>query len=152
MNDIAKKAIRLSLIGFLLGIGVGVMIYATGGFDYLSEADKQAKLPLFMFVSGLLGVVGMGGSVVYDIESWSITKATATHFVATIAAFFAMGFIEGWYQSISIPSLLITVAMFVVAYVIIWVIQYLKCKKAIQGLNEELNLLRTKKKDSNESD
>ena len=40
-------------------------------------------------VSGFFGAICMGGTVVYDIEKWSILKATITHFFITIISFFA---------------------------------------------------------------
>lgn len=140
MNDIIKKAIRRALFGFELGLAVGIILMLTGAFDYLPPEGKALKLVLYMIVSGLMGSIGMGMTVVFEIESWSIARATFTHMGAVIIGYVLMGWIEGWYKYADGPrDLIITAVCIIVAYFFIWMVMYLKNKSQIRKMNEDLN-------------
>ena len=47
-----------------------------------------SALILHLLMSGVLGMVANGSSVIYEIEEWSIARATITHFTIAMWAFF----------------------------------------------------------------
>ena len=136
MSDLAKKAVKMAIIGLFSGIGIGLFFCA---ITLWSGGDIGSGKGLFIYflLSGMLGVATMGGSVIYEIESWSITKCTVTHFILTMIAFYLFG---SWIGFIKFGELSfwIYTAGEVTAYIIIWVVQYTKSKKEVAKMNEEL--------------
>ena len=132
MNKVLKKAIILGIIGFAIGLIIGVTVY------YLTGGSSSGEFSYFEFlVGGIYGALAMGGSAVYDIESWSIAKCTATHFVCTFVGLFALAIMQGWFYPGDLLFWILLVA-WVFAYFIIWLIQYLIYHRKIDNLNEEL--------------
>ena len=125
-----ERFIMKSLAGGLAGVFVGVAIASLCG-------GLPAGCPLMvqLFLYALMGVVGNGGSIVYEIESWSLTKATLLHYLFTIAFFVFMGIVLNFGSYI---VYVIAIACETVAYFIIWIINYLKCKRAVRDMNGEL--------------
>lgn len=152
------RVIILSSLGFGLGVIVGVMICAVSatmsysdGNLYLCSRELMDVIgnPLLAFTiqafaSGLYGVLGMGGSAVYSIEEWGLLKCTLTHYIAVIAGFFVLAFSMRWFtfRDILEPDVIITVAMITLAYVIIWMVNYLSCKAQLKEINKELDELK----------
>ena len=153
MNDLIKKAIRRALFGFELGLAVGIILMLTGTFDYLPPEGKAVKLVICMIVSGLMGSLGMGMTVVFEIESWSIARATFTHMGAVIVGYLLMGWIEGWFKYSDSPvDLIITAVCIIAAYFVIWMVMYLKSKSQIRKINEDLKEIKKQQKESELSD
>lgn len=136
MNDLAKKAVKMAIIGLLSGIGIGLFFCA---ITLLSGGDigSGTGLLIYFLLSGMLGVATMGGSVIYEIESWSITKCTVTHFILTMIAFYFFGSWIGFIKFGELSFWIYTVCE-VVVYFIIWIVQYTKSKKEVAMMNEEL--------------
>lgn len=146
MKEIKKKALLLSALGCILGFTIGVVLWIIGMQGELSAEENIRLLILYLVVSGIYGMLAMGTSVVYDIESWSIMKATAVHFVVTLLGFYALGMLEGWLKFGDVIFFIMTVA-FVVIYVIIWLVQYLSLKHSVANLNRQLEEMKTSEKD-----
>ena len=100
-----------------------------------------------LFLSGILGLIGNGSTVIYEIESWSILRVTATHFVIAFAAFFSIGLINGWLTpGITAENIIIT-GIVLISYVMIWLVQYLIYKKEVSDINDGLKNLRKDEKE-----
>lgn len=130
-----KKTMLLGLAGFVLGalICIGFMLASS------SEGLKAAFPNLLL--SGIYGAVAMGSSIVYDIEKWSIARATATHFLLVFALYFLLVISMGWF-SLSDPVFWIVVGAMVAGYILIWLLQYLSYKRQIREMNDELKKLK----------
>ena len=129
-----KFAIK-SLLGLVMGIivGVGTWIMSKRG---MNGAD-YTTLILHLAISGLIGFVGMGGSVVYDIESWPLLKATVLHYIACMISFSLASIVLSWFSDYL--SFFITFIIMTVVYVCIWIAESWHWKKTIREINEELN-------------
>ena len=87
----------------------------------------------------------MGVTVVYKIEEWSIFKATAVHFIATVSMYFLVSGFLRWFSPFIDPmEFFIMLAIFVVVYVMIWLFNYFNFKSQISKINRGLNLLKTR--------
>lgn len=144
MSRLLKKTIIMCAVGFAMGVAVGVILLLTGAFDYFPEEIRSDKILKCMIMSGFMGVAGMGGTVLYEIENWSIMRATVTHFVIVIIAFFSMAYVEEWYRFGDTKDAVITFILYVIAFFVIWLIQYLIAKKKVREMNEALKALRSK--------
>ena len=145
-----KKALWLSLIGFVLGVGVGVMFHTLSGPDtYLAREEHRLGLMLYFLLSGVYGAVNMGTSAVYGIDSWSILKCTATHFAISVGSsllFFGAMILMGWMAMPSLSWCLLMLAAFVAVYFLIWLLQYLAYRRRVRQMNEKLRAWRSHRK------
>ena len=151
MTEKMKKSLILHVvIGFFAGMAVGVLIPTfsvlfgdrdfSGFMTYapLAKAVGRAgAIALQLVVSGILGAVSFGGMLLYEIERWSLALATFVHFLSIMAVFTAASFGLGWFSD-SLASYFIAVSCEAVAFAIIWLIMYLRWKKTVKEMNEEL--------------
>ena len=126
-----KKTMLLGLAGFVLGV-----LICIGFMLARSSEGLKAAFPNLV-ISGIYGAVAMGSSIVYDVEKWSITRATATHFLLVFALYFLLVISMGWF-SLSDPVFWIVVGAMVAVYILIWLLQYLSYRRQIREMNDEL--------------
>ena len=137
MEEIWKKAVVLGAVGMILGIFIGA------GFWYLmsGEAPETSTslnaMMLHLLLSGVLGMVANGSSVIYEIEEWSIVRATITHFIIAMGVFYVIAFTLRWFSP-SDPACWIMSAIMVIVYFTIWMVQSLIFKHKVKRMNEEL--------------
>ena len=125
-----KKAALLGLAGFVMGSLIGMCFILAGSVSF------PDALP-HILLGGLYGGAAMGSSVFYDIEKWSIARATATHFLLVFALFFLLVMTMGWF-SLNAPAFWIVVGAMAAGYVLIWLIQYLSYRRRIRKMNDQL--------------
>lgn len=143
MTNLRKKALWLSLIGFVLGIVVGICIQLILKPEFLSFTNHILTKVLYYLFCGLLGALCMGSSVIYDIESWSVLRCTATHFLITFGGFIAFyaGLIAIGVSNL--PPLgirIFIVVIFVIVYFCIWLVQYLIYRRKVKKMNAKLQV------------
>ena len=136
-----KKAILLGAFGFLLGALVGVI------FMLASHAsDISAAVP-HLLIGGAWGAIAMSSSVVYDIEKWSIARATVTHFLFLFIGYSVLSLGMGWFR-IGDAAFWIILAAMAAGYFMIWLFLYHSYKKQIRRMNRDLEKWKkTQKKD-----
>ena len=141
-----KKALWLSLIGFVLGVGVGVLMHALSDGGVLSRAENRLSLILYYLASGLYGAGNMGTSALYGMEDWSILRCTATHFAISIGSsvlFFGGMILLGWMHLPPLGWFLLMLIAFVAVYFLIWLLQYLSYRKKVKQMNAKLRQWRS---------
>ena len=133
MNNTWKHALLLAVIGLAAGALV------SGFFAMMAGTEKGLGFPLWLnyLLGSLQGALGMGSTVVYAIDRWSVTRCTVTHFVIVFSGYTALGLIEGWFLP-GDPGFWIMTAVMVAVYFIIWVTMYLSYKRKIKQMNSEL--------------
>lgn len=143
-----KRFFILAGIGFLLGMLTGSLIaWLTAGTLVNARlaawtGSDSAAVILQMLISGLLGSVAMGGTVVYEIERWPLTACSVTHYLMTEVSYAAIALLLGWVESLN--GLLIMLAIQLVIYVIIWLIMYRRYQAQVRELNQLLEKSKTK--------
>lgn len=142
MMDIKKNFMIKLLLGCLIGVYIPIVIVLCA--DGPQYVDSHGLEMLRQIVGSMLyGGIAMGSSVFYEIESWSIVRATASHYLLTMGSFLVANQILGWFGTGMI--LVITFICMTVAYIIIWIVQYARYKKQINEVNEELKMLHEKR-------
>ena len=137
MSEFWKKAIIRASIGFVMGILVGLGFLSISGVGAYYAQKGAGGLALYLALSGLLGAVGVGGTTIYSLEHWGLLRCTLTHFAITFSAYCAVGFSLGWLD-LRDPSTPFMLLGNVIAYFIIWLVMYLRCKRQIRQINEAL--------------
>ena len=137
MSKNAKIALRLGAIGFVVGIMIGLTVYYFSDVRLTGVWKLSGRAVFELLIGGIYGALSMGSSAVYEIESWSIAKATATHFIISFGGFFLMAYLQGWMK----PGDLvfnIVVIVFIIVYIMIWLFQYLAYKRKVKRMNDAL--------------
>lgn len=155
-----SRVITRSAVGFALGMFIGIVLTVilvtmdkNDGIIYLcvpefieSVGDPIKAFILEALFSGLLGMVGMGGSSVYWMEEWSILKATVVHFIISLAANFSVCYFLKW---LPVPpdgmmDNLIMLIIFIMVYIFIWLSQYFIFRAEVNQINLDLETLKSK--------
>lgn len=137
MRDFWKKTAFLAAIGFVLGVVVGLVFMAIGGIrEYLLQ-NGSGRLALYLVLSGAIGAINIGFTTIYDLESWSLARATLTHFCIAMSVLCAVGFWLGW-LSLHSPYTWWMLMGCVILYFIIWLVMYLKYKSQVRKINQAL--------------
>ena len=134
MNKTWKHALLLSVIGLAVGLLISWL------FTLMAGGKEGLGFPTWMnyLLGALQGALAMGSTVVYDIERWSVTRCTVTHFLIAFGGYTALGLIEGWFLP-GVPGFWIMTAAMVAVYFIIWLAMYSSYKRTIKRMNAELN-------------
>ncbi|MBP5161715.1 MAG: DUF3021 domain-containing protein [Spirochaetales bacterium] len=134
-------------LGFIIGAVVGdiivfvINIISRNGCLFaapklVNSVGPDAAVLLQTFLSGVHGLVCFGGTEFFRIERWSLFRATLTHFLCVITSYFIIGTILGWI-GFDITSV-ITLAIIVIVYFIIWIIMGKVLKKDVTQMNSNL--------------
>ncbi|WP_458458306.1 DUF3021 domain-containing protein [Pseudobutyrivibrio sp.] len=130
------------LIGALVGIGICLTIFAFGGYDSQILENKMEFL-VQILGSALLGVICNGGAVVYEIDSWGVTKATIIHYIASLVAFLIACVFLHWFPK---EYFLPVIFAFTLIYIGIWLINFITWRNTIRQMNADLErMIRTER-------
>jgi hypothetical protein len=143
---VIKKAVKLALTGFVIGMSVGNLIAIitsyVGGGDILVFSDALLRktgnaavaLAVQTFFSGCLGAISMGSVIFYDIDDWSMTRVVVTHYAVIFLSYLLIGHFLGWLGPLA--EILIMALCMAISYFIIWIIMYFKYSIEVNRLNE----------------
>ena len=134
--DLKSKSIIKSLIGFILGVFVGLMFSA--GYDAL---EINTYFLVHLLLSGVLGAVCMGSTGIYDIESWGILRSTLTHYALCMGTFVVIALVLGWFEG-NLPMLLIFIVIMTGIYALIWIFESLYWRRTVRRMNARLKAMK----------
>ena len=142
-----KTLIQLGLLGFPLGIAIGYVItlfisigigdncYYPVSQELINTAGTELNAVLLQtLLSGIVGSLFSMGSVVWDIDSWSLTKQTGVYFVIACLAMFPIAYFAGWMPH-SVVGAALYVGIFIAIFAICWITQYLSIKHKVNEMN-----------------
>lgn len=140
--DMKSKIMFNALLGITLGMLVGLMTYVLLSPD--GAVINKPYVVMHFIGSAVMGLVGYGGAVVYDIEEWSLGRATFSHYIVSLITMLVISELLGWFPH---SVLLIVFVVFTVTYALIWLIQYLVWKKQIRQMNRDLKAMQNSDED-----
>ena len=146
-----KEIIKRGRLGFMIGVFIGETILilesinaADGSFHAVSAyltsqtGSELAAVIVQYLITGILGLTFAAGSIIFELDSWSLLLQTIVHFAVTSVIMYLSGFFCGWFPH-TVSSTLIWFAMFIIIYIIFWVSFYNYYKKRTREINEQLN-------------
>ena len=136
--ELRNKFIINSLIGFIAGMFVGIAIWMIPPVN-----TEGRSLLLHVIVSGIHGMIPVGATAVFEIESWGLTKQTVVHASLTLATILCIEIPMKWWSTAA--EFAVALAGYVAVYVIIWLVNYLYWKHKVAEMNEQLTILHTKR-------
>ncbi len=139
-----RLAIKV-LSGALIGIAISLVL-SLGVNDTQIIGNKAAFIAQILG-SALFGAICNGGSIVYEIDSWGVTKATLIHYVASLGAFILASGLLHWFPTRYLPPV---IALFTIVYAIIWLINFFTWRKVIRQMNADLKQMIRNEKEGGE--
>ena len=139
MNRIWKKLCLKVLLGFGSGLAVGAffMLAEMKTPETFMGAQGTEAVVLYMLYCGIYGAVAVGGHMIYEIDRFSLAKATVLHFLISFIGLCALGSQLGWLDFGSGEFWFIFV-IFLAVYTCIWFTMTFAYKRRIRKLNDEL--------------
>ena len=145
-----KEFIKRAIMGFVYGVFIGQTIvileslaggngnfYPVSAYLVQHSSSQMAAVVIQYFLTGIIGISFATTTLIFEIDSWSITAQTVLHFVITSVVMFIAGFVCGWFPHTT-KSIVIWFVIFIVIYVIMWVGFMLYFKKQTKKINEAL--------------
>ena len=147
-----KKLVIHLIVGFVVGGGVGNLLaflfsLASGGngeaYGIVSAQLTEkigfgGAIALQTILCALFGMGSIGGMLLYEIDKWSLAKATIVHYVLIESCFVGCSFILHWFP-MQFVYYAISIGAMTVGFFIIWVCMYLAWKREVRKMNEELD-------------
>lgn len=143
-----KQWLWRGLLGFPLGVAVGYgitilisLIWAGGYYapcvPELTETvgSEIGAVLLQAVLSGLLGT-GCGLlSLIWGIDSWSLTRQGVTYFAGLSAVMLPVAYVNCWMEH-SLAGFLEYCGIFVGIFVLVWLIRYSVWKRRVRRMNQ----------------
>ncbi len=146
-----KKIILRSILGFPIGIAIGYLItifisliWANGYYapcvpELISATGNEINaVVLQALLCGLLGIGFAAGSVIWEIENWSIIKQTGIYFIIISVIMLPIAYFSYWMEH-SIVGFFSYFGIFTLIFAFIWMIQFVIGKHNIKKMNENLH-------------
>lgn len=145
-----KKIIVRGLLGFPIGIAIGYFITILISLGW-ADGDYLPCAPEFVLVMGneinavilqaiLCGILGVGfaaGSIIWEMDNWSIVKQTGIYFSIIAAIMLPIAYFACWMKH-SAVGFLTYWGIFVLIFAIIWLTQFVIGKRNVRKMNEKL--------------
>lgn len=145
-----KKIILRSVLGFFIGITIGYLItilfslvYGNGYYspcvpELVSMTGNEINAVILQaLLCGLLGTGFGAGSIIWEIDHWSIVLQTGIYFLIASIIMFPTAWILFWMEH-SIKGFLSYFIIFLLIFVIIWIVQFMVGKKNVSKMNAGL--------------
>lgn len=84
-----KKAVPFVASGIITGIAMVTL-------SFFIDDSTQANGTLY---AGLIAAITIAAIPIYDIDTWSLTKRSAAHFVLMVCTVFPLLLMSGWFSA-----------------------------------------------------
>ena len=144
--NVSKDLIRLAALGFILGMIIGdILVVAFTASEGISLAapeliDEFGYVPAVIIqtlLSGVLGCICLGATIVYYNDEYSILAATCIHMVIAFLTLIPISNFLWWTGRV-MEGNIVVLAMGICAYVMVWFSVYMSYRIQIQKINEAL--------------
>lgn len=140
-----KRILRLSCIGFVLGVVMNAVVPAVVNHSplgvglyseqLLARVGSPAAATLLSFaVMGLFGALCMVGTLFYEIDRWPLALATAAHYLSMSLGYLIPAKLLCWNMPTAL--LLRIEGAMTLGFVLIWLVMYLIYRRQVRELNE----------------
>lgn len=142
-----KQVFLRAALGAPLGIALGTLIALFGSFvaglqvylpchpDLVQAAGSElAAIAWQTLLCALLGAVFAGGSVIWQVERWGLTRQTLLYFLLGAAVMLPTAYVCRWMPH-SLGGVLQYLAIFAAIFAGIWLCLYLTALHSVRQLN-----------------
>lgn len=146
-----KKTMLLrGLFGFPVGISIGYLITVCtsliwgGGYytpcvpELVSMMGNEIRAVLLQtLLCGLIGTGCAAGSVIWEVEHWSIAKQTGLYFLVISVIVMPISYLLHWMEH-SMAGFLQYYGIFAAIFAVIWITEFLIGKRNVDKMNQNL--------------
>ncbi len=145
-----KKFFGRLCLGFPLGISIGfvITIFISIGlgdgmyYPCTPQLLEKMETPLHAVIlqtvlCGILGAISCAGSVVWQLDSWSILKQSGVYFAILSAAMLPMAYALYWMEH-SFAGAVSYFLVFLMIFIFVWITQYIILKIRLKKVNRKL--------------
>lgn len=142
-----KNFIKRALVGFPIGMAIGQtiaiiisLIFANGYYSPCPPAlvenlgSEIGAVVVQTLLSGLIGAIYCGSSVVWDNQTWSLSKQTALYFLILSLTMFPIAYFSYWMQH-TFWGFISYFSIFVTIFILVWLVQHFIWKAQVATLN-----------------
>lgn len=146
-----KNALIRGINSFMYAVSINVVasliiMVIVGEPDFLPLVPEYAalfksKAVALLLQNILIGITGSAfgaGSVLLEMERWSLLRQSVIYYIVT-AAFWVPVSIFCWRADKYITACISMICSYTASYIITWIIQYRSCKKSVMEINQKLN-------------
>lgn len=146
-----KKIVLRGIWGFPVGIAIGYLItifnslvWANGYYapcvpELAAIMGNEIRAVILQaFLCGLLGAGCAAGSVIWEIENWSIVKQTGIYFTIISVIMLPAAYFSYWMEH-SIVGFFSYLGLFALIFVFLWIVQFVIGKHNVRKMNENLH-------------
>lgn len=146
-----KKILFRSLMGAPIGVLVSLIItiifsLCMGRGEYFPaphelidwfDGNETTAVIVQLICSLLIGAIGGGSSVIWEIEGWSLLKQTLIHLAVIFVAFFGIGYVMNWMPHY-LYGALGYIGGFIAVYMVMWCSMFFSMRAKIKKMNKQL--------------
>lgn len=145
-----KKVLARSLLGAPQGVAISVAItiiisFVVGDGNYYAvvpqlaaDCGSELNAVLLQTVFSLLyGATWGGASAIWENESWSLLRQTATHLAVCSVASLPIAYLLRWMDR-SVSGIIAYFGLFFGIYLIVWLVLYFSVKRRVEQLNKKV--------------
>lgn len=145
-----KQVILRAVLGFPLGVFIGytisviISLIISGGRYLPAEptlvASAGSEINAVILQYLLSGVLGMGfaaGSVIWEVEDWSLARRTASHLALSSLLMLPIAYLTHWMPH-NLAGVLTYFLIFFGIYAGIWAVQYFAWLRRVRAINRRL--------------
>ena len=126
-------------ITLFISIGVGDGNFYPVQTELTNLCKSQLNAVIVQTIAGMIyGGMWGGASVIWEVDSWSLTRQTVTHLIVISVTSFPIAYVMRWMPQ-NIYGILIYCAIFFFIYFGIWLGTYCKIKAQIKQINSKIN-------------
>lgn len=151
--NMKKKILLRSLTGAPIGLTISTFItivfsallgngeYFPVPYELAAACGSEINAVILQTVFSMLyGAVWAGGSVIWEIENWSLLRMTLTHLVLLSAVTFPIAWFLQWIPH-QVRGACLFFGIFFVIYAGVWISRYLAIRKQVEEINRGLKEL-----------
>lgn len=145
-----KTMLSRGLFGFPVGISIGYLITVCtsliwgGGYytpcvpELVSMMGNEIRAVLLQtLLCGLIGTGCAAGSVIWEVEHWSIAKQTGLYFLVISVIVMPISYLLHWMEH-SMAGFLQYYGIFAAIFAVIWITEFLIGKRNVDKMNQNL--------------
>lgn len=146
-----KEAFLRGRLGFCLGIVFSYLIsillsviFGHGNYypcspQFIETMGSEISAVIVQtLLSGLIGGVFAGSTVIWEVDSWSIMKRTSIYFLITSVVMMPVAYIANWMEH-SLLGFLLYFGIFVAIFVVVSLVQCAFWKNKLKKINSHIN-------------
>lgn len=145
-----KSILCRGILGGCVGIALSCLIaifislgWGNGAYLFCPPALIEAvgteagAAALQALLSALMGAALSAGSLIWEVERWSLMKQTALYLGLSAAAYLPVAYLLHWMEH-SLRGMLGYLGSFLVFFAVVWGIQYGLARRKVARLNRHL--------------